>query len=190
MNEKSLFATRLTAMRKEKNISQYEFAEMLGIARSTYSGYESEGKQPDVQMIGRIARMLDTTTDYLIGVSSDPRPNESVFTKDCLAYKSRRDELPPEQQKVADELFDDFYMLVTRPMMDKRYDKLGIYAELFSRLREGLAEMTLNASDARLLSAESVAAFVRAHEKLKNALAETADKIMELELLDKNKQEK
>lgn len=182
MNVKTPLAKRLITLRKEKNISQYEMAERLGIARSTYSGYESEGKQPDIQLLGRLALMLDTTADYLVGISSEPHPRDDVFTNDCISYKTHRDALPSEEKKVADALFDDFYILVTRPMMDKRYDKLGVFAELFSRLRNGTAEMTLNASETRSINPESVAAFIRANKELKNALADTVDKLMELEL--------
>lgn len=185
MNVKTPLAKKLIALRKEKNISQYEMAERLGIARSTYSGYESEGKQPDIQLLGRLALMLDTTADYLVGISSEPHPKDDVFTSDCIAYKTHRDALPPEAKKVADALFDDFYILVTRPMMDKRFDKLSIYAELLSQLRIGTAEMTLNASETRNINPESVAAFIRANNELKKALSDMVDKLVELELDNK-----
>ena len=41
------FSERLVALRKEKDLTQAEFARLCGKQRTTVSGYETEGKEPD-----------------------------------------------------------------------------------------------------------------------------------------------
>ena len=40
------FSERLVALRKEKDLTQAEFARLCGKQRTTVSGYETEGKEP------------------------------------------------------------------------------------------------------------------------------------------------
>lgn len=62
-----MFASRLQAARKAKGLKGRELAEMLGISYSSYSKYESTDRKPDIDMLVRIADILDVTTDYLLG---------------------------------------------------------------------------------------------------------------------------
>ena len=62
-----MFASRLQAARKPKGLKGRELAEMLGISYSSYSKYESTDRKPDIDMLVRIADILDVTTDYLLG---------------------------------------------------------------------------------------------------------------------------
>lgn len=182
MNEKSLFAKRLTALRKDKGVSQYDLSAALGLSRSTYSGYETEGKQPDYECLARIASYLDTSTDYLLGCSDVPHPNADVFTNDCKSYKKHRDALPANMRKLADGIFDDFYIMISKEMRSGNAEKLAIYGELFEKLRAASAEISLRLGSGDPFDAETLSEVMAAQNSSKAALSAAVDKLMQAEI--------
>ena len=70
------FKDKIKELRKEKGWTQQQLADRLEVKRSTVAGYET-GRQPDYNMLVKIANIFDTTVDYLVGATnlrSDPRP--------------------------------------------------------------------------------------------------------------------
>lgn len=69
-----VFADRLKKMREIKKESNPQYtqgyiAEILGVARTTYTAYENGTKQPPMETIIKIAKLFNTSTDYLYGLS-------------------------------------------------------------------------------------------------------------------------
>lgn len=182
MNTKSLFATRLVALRKEKGVSQYDLAAALSLSRSTYSGYETEGKQPDYECLARIAAYLDTSTDYLLGCSDVAHPNADVFTNDCINYKKHRDALPVSSRRLVDGIFDDFYLMISKEMRSNNAEKLEIYGELFEKLRAASAEISLRLGSGDAFDAETISEVMAAQNSAKAALSAAVDKLMQAEI--------
>lgn len=58
---------RLTELRKKKNWSLQYTADLLGIAKSTYAGYESGYRRPSLEALAMLADLFDTTCDELLG---------------------------------------------------------------------------------------------------------------------------
>ena len=54
----SKFANRLISLRKERNLTQEDIAKIIYKKRSTVSGYETEGKQPDLDTVCLLAKYL------------------------------------------------------------------------------------------------------------------------------------
>lgn len=76
-NEKlELFAQRLSDLRKKRGMTSITFAEKLGIARSTYAGYEAAYRHPSLETMYDMAKLLKTSTDYLMGVTDNPYPKD------------------------------------------------------------------------------------------------------------------
>ena len=63
------FGARLQKARKDKNISQEELAKQLGIARSSVANYETDRNFPTTDILDKISKSLDCSTDYLLGIS-------------------------------------------------------------------------------------------------------------------------
>jgi len=82
-----LFAQRLKQLRKRRNMSMKEVADYVGVAKSTYAGYESGYRQPTLETIQAIATKLSTTSDYLLGLTEqyDPTP-QNTNAKEFLNY--------------------------------------------------------------------------------------------------------
>jgi transcriptional regulator with XRE-family HTH domain len=57
---------RLADLRKLKKWSMQETADRLGIAKSTYAGYESGYREPSLQALSQMADLFDTTVDFLL----------------------------------------------------------------------------------------------------------------------------
>lgn len=66
------FNENLKAARERKGISQKDMAESIGVAKSTYSLYESGNREPNVQTIKKIADILNVSADELLGITDEP----------------------------------------------------------------------------------------------------------------------
>lgn len=67
------FNDNLKNERLKRSISQKEMAEMIGVAKSTYSLYESGKREPGILTIKKIADVLGVSADDLLGIDS-PEP--------------------------------------------------------------------------------------------------------------------
>jgi len=66
----TVFAERLKKERELNGFSQQEMARQLDISFYTYRNYEALGirhREPNMDMIVKIATTLDTSADYLLG---------------------------------------------------------------------------------------------------------------------------
>lgn len=58
---------RLKAKRTARKMTQEEMSKQLNINRVTYQGYETDKHKPDIDMLSKLADILETSTDYLLG---------------------------------------------------------------------------------------------------------------------------
>ncbi len=66
------FNENLKWAREQKGLSQKDVSEKIGVAKSTYSLYESGKREPNVQTIKKIADVLDVSADELLGIDTEP----------------------------------------------------------------------------------------------------------------------
>ena len=69
-----MFSKILKRLRLEKNLTQSEMAKALNISRVTYTNYELGNREPDFSTVSRIAAVLGTSVDYLLGISAVKTP--------------------------------------------------------------------------------------------------------------------
>lgn len=60
------FPTRLKEARIAQGLTQQQVADLMGITNSTYCGYETGKRQPDVAKIKQLASALNTSGDVLL----------------------------------------------------------------------------------------------------------------------------
>lgn len=65
---------RMRDLREDAELSQAELAKALGIAQTTYSGYERGFREPSLDMLCQIADFFHTSTDYLLCRTDNPAP--------------------------------------------------------------------------------------------------------------------
>lgn len=60
---------RLKELREDADISQKVLAEYLQVKQNTYSQYENEKRQLPIDMLIKLARYYNVTTDYILGLT-------------------------------------------------------------------------------------------------------------------------
>ncbi|KKX52540.1 helix-turn-helix domain-containing protein [Brevibacillus borstelensis] len=78
-----MYGARIRERRKKAGLTMKELGEKINVAESTISGYESESRKPDIDILKKLATVLDTNSSYLLGETDDPTP---------LDEKQKRDE--------------------------------------------------------------------------------------------------
>src|SRR5699024_494854 len=75
-----MLANRLKYLRIENKLSQEELAKKINTTKGTVSNYENEYSTPSNETLKDLANILNTTTDYLLGRTHDPQPqNDNKF---------------------------------------------------------------------------------------------------------------
>ena len=84
-----------------------EVGRRLGIAKSSYAGYENESRMPPLDKLQKLASMYDVSTDYILGMTDDPDPKvdrknmKEFLEKEQLHWNGRpltEEELEPIRQ--------------------------------------------------------------------------------------------
>lgn len=82
-----MFSHRLKTLRKTKGLTQKEIANRLGIARTTYAGYEQGEREPDYETLIKIADYFNVPVDYILGRSNDPVLSPDRITESRCVYE-------------------------------------------------------------------------------------------------------
>ena len=69
---------RLKKLREEKSISQIRLSVEIGVAQETISAYERGKAIPTCENLIKIAKFLNTSTDYLLGLSDMKLPYHKI----------------------------------------------------------------------------------------------------------------
>ena len=90
------FGKILRELRNDRNWSQKQLADKLGLSDSQVAHYETEDRLPSLQVIINASRVFGVTTDYLLGLSSD---------RDCWLDISG---LLPEEVELISKIADSY----------------------------------------------------------------------------------
>ena len=60
---------KLKSLRIEKNLTQKQVADRIGLAISAVSSYESGTRYPSYDVLVKLARIFHVSTDYLLGMT-------------------------------------------------------------------------------------------------------------------------
>lgn len=69
-----MFSKILRQLRLEQKLTQSDMAKALNISRVAYTNYELGNREPSLATLTRIAAILGTSVDYLLGSSSVRSP--------------------------------------------------------------------------------------------------------------------
>ena len=114
-----VFGKRLKELRKANGYTIEQFADMVGISKSTLGYYENDKRMPDIEILARIADTLNVNADYLIGRTNTTAQKGKMKTV-C------------EFTGLSDSAAEFLAQLVK----DKDYAKLSIINHLFDELSE------------------------------------------------------
>lgn len=95
------FGDRLREIRKTRGLTQEQLAQMIGVAKSTLTGYERDNREPNVLTITKLAQVLGVTGDDLLGTENVKSP--LMFTdKEKLLVRAYRNN--PDMQSAIDKI--------------------------------------------------------------------------------------
>ena len=64
--QNNIFGITLKRLRLENHLSQRQLGDALGVCNQTVSFWESGSREPDLDMIRKIAEYFDVSCDYLL----------------------------------------------------------------------------------------------------------------------------
>ena len=179
-----IFANRLKELRNERHLSQQELADKLEMPRSTYGGYETEGKEPNIDTLCILANFFGVSTDYLMG-NSDKRLNvDTVFFSDTQNFQSHYEDLPKELRPIVAKCFDSFYVLLNRDVILGRSERLVIYQEFFFKLQSLRADIRrkIESSGGVITDPLTLSDIMALQAELINELSGLLDKLMQADM--------
>ena len=105
MIKENLFSKRLVSLRKEKKLTQYDLAELLGFSRGQIGNYEQGTREPDQNTLLKISDFFNVSVDYLLGKTDvknyleDPNVTIALHSDETsLDYSDLSDEAKKEVQ--------------------------------------------------------------------------------------------
>ncbi|MDD4377145.1 MAG: helix-turn-helix transcriptional regulator [Eubacteriales bacterium] len=66
--------TRIKKLREKKGYTQVKMQMLTGIDQSDYSKLERGIRYPSLEQAKRLSYVLETSIDYIVGITDDPKP--------------------------------------------------------------------------------------------------------------------
>ncbi len=178
------FSNRLISLRKERAMTQEDLAKIIQKKRSTVSGYETEGKEPDLETVCVLAHYFDVSTDYLLGYSDERNHVEQVFYNDTVNFERHFKSMAPTLRPVVSKCFDSFYLLLGRDMQLSRPERLRIYQDLLHTLQSLRADIrkAVEASGGAVTDPVALSDLMALQSQLKNEVSALLDKLMQADV--------
>lgn len=79
----------LKEIRKAKGIGQDKVAEDLGISLRAYQNYEYGAREPNLEMLNKLADYFDVTVDYLLGRAPQTDPMKLLVSQSDLSAEAQ-----------------------------------------------------------------------------------------------------
>lgn len=109
---------RIAKLRKEKNLTQVELADALGITYQAVSNWERGDSMPDISKLSELSLVLDVSIDVLLGNQSHAK-----VVKDIL------DDQKIETKSVDQDVLEDILPMVKPQQFKENFDNSDISFE-------------------------------------------------------------
>ena len=103
MNEQSI-GHRIHNIIDDRRITQTKLAANIGINTATLNNYMTGKARFPSEIIKKIAVALDTTTDYLLGLTDNPEPPMQLSKSEKLMIKAVRSLRRDQQEAVHNQV--------------------------------------------------------------------------------------
>lgn len=90
---------KLRLLRIEKNLTQKQVADMIGLAISAVSSYESGSRYPSYNVLVRLAHIFHVSTDYLLGITNKRNIDVTGLADDEIEIVSQLVEMFRQKNK-------------------------------------------------------------------------------------------
>ena len=79
---------KIAALRKKKNLTQEQLAEVLNVSRQSVSRWEMDAAFPETEKLIKLSRLLECSIDYLLNenIENSKEVNMNVSVGDCYRF--------------------------------------------------------------------------------------------------------
>jgi transcriptional regulator with XRE-family HTH domain len=102
------FAERLRALRKQRNLSQSELAQLVGVHHNHIGRYERSESRPGATTLKRLADALGVSTDYLMEGHAEQAARARFEDRELLHQFQEVERLDDDDKVVVKKLLDAF----------------------------------------------------------------------------------
>lgn len=81
------FGDRLKKRREDKELTQQQLGKLINVSDATINRYERDLREPGIETIKLLSRVLDCSTDYLLGLAEHTRPKSSTENEIELDFR-------------------------------------------------------------------------------------------------------
>lgn len=94
------FGMRLKQLRHNKELSQQQLSDLIGMNRATYARYETNDNQADYETLLKLADYFEVSVDFLLGRTANPDPIDKLSNIEIfnVAYFEVQKEKLSEQE--------------------------------------------------------------------------------------------
>lgn len=103
----SIFSERLKELRKKRGYTQSELAKYMNMRQGSYTKWETGMTEPRIESLIKLADILDTTTDFLLGKTNIDFGNDSKVYEE---YKELLSQNKKEEIKERYDLSFEFFI--------------------------------------------------------------------------------
>lgn len=102
------FGERVLNARKDKGMSQQELAKQAKVHFTNIGKYEREEAIPSADVLNRIAKALEVSTDFLLNGNIDDKAKNTIKDNELLIQFKKVEQLPNDKKKLVKEFLDAF----------------------------------------------------------------------------------
>lgn len=99
---------RIKNLRKAQGLTQQALADLVGLTYIQIGRYETGKSSPGADVLQRIAKTLDTTTDFLMNGNNDEAVSAQLTDKELLKQFREVEQLNSEDKHVVKTFLDAF----------------------------------------------------------------------------------
>lgn len=118
------FPQKLKELRKKKGYTQEKMSNLLEIGQSAYAKWENGRTQPSIEQLVKIAQILETTTDELLGINKSVTSNWISSIKTILTHIVDTPKYSQLQRRIEEKLEYEWNEY------QKKYPDMPVYSKV------------------------------------------------------------
>ena len=99
------FGNILKKLRQDNNLTQEELAKKIDTSRSNIANYENNKNMPSIDVLDKLSKLFNVSTDYLLGKSDIRNPEQQIKDEFSFAYHKETEGLSDEEIREAIEFY-------------------------------------------------------------------------------------
>jgi transcriptional regulator with XRE-family HTH domain len=127
-NNKMTLGERIKSLRKEKNLTQLELAQLLNVTDKAVSKWESTEGNPDISLLSKLSEIFDVSIDYIL---TGKIPEDKIVLMSKAELCAKNDDInlleeliqnPPKPDDKGLTLFDYIFQYSSKKVFKKLSD--------------------------------------------------------------------